>query len=341
MMQYINSLLDWQKVTFAQPYFFALLLLLPLLIFWQWRSKKRLHPALRLTTTSGLAHVRPSLRTRMRPLLSILRIICFIALVVALARPQSSSVTENVDSEGIDIVLAMDVSGSMLAEDFQPNRIEASKKLASEFIEGRPGDRIGLVIFAGESFTQCPVTIDHRVLLEQIEAVKSGVLEDGTAIGDGLATAVDRLRHSNGKSRVIILLTDGVNNTGKVGPELALEIAKTYHVRVYTIGIGTQGSAPFSVQTPYGVQRTMQPVEIDEKLLRKISDETGGNYYRATGNGSLKSIYAQINKLEKTKVEISSYKHYADLFFPFALLACLCLALELLLRWTVFRSVTD
>jgi Ca-activated chloride channel family protein len=277
---------------------------------------------------------------RWRPVLAVLRVLSFIALTVALARPQSSSVSENVDSEGIDIVLAIDVSGSMLAEDFRPNRIEAAKKVATEFINGRPGDRIGLVIFSGESFTQCPVTIDHGVLQQQVAEIQSGILVDGTAIGDGLATAVDRIRNTNGKSRVVILLTDGVNNTGKVGPELALEIAKAYKVRVYTIGVGTQGSAPYPMQTPGGLQTQMMPVQIDEDLLRKIAKETGGNYYRATSNNSLKSIYEQIDKLEKTKVEISSYKHYAELFFPFALLACACIALEMLLRWTTFRSIT-
>ena len=341
MMRYILTLLNWQQLTFATPMAFLLLVFVPVLFLWKWRRNKQAHPAMRLTTTSGLSHIRPTLRARLRPLLHVLRALALIALIVALARPQSTSVSENVDSEGIDMVLAMDVSGSMLAEDFKPNRIEACKKLASSFVEGRPGDRIGLVIFSGESFTQCPVTIDHRVLLEQISNVKSGVLQDGTAIGDGLATAVDRLRHTDGKSKVVILLTDGVNNSGKMGPELALEIAKTYKVRVYAIGIGTQGSAPYPVQTPFGVQHTMQPVEIDENLLKKISRETGGNYYRATGNNSLKSIYAEIDKLEKTKVQISSFKHYTELFFPFALLACILLALELLLRWTWFRSVTE
>ncbi|MEO6832041.1 MAG: VWA domain-containing protein, partial [Chitinophagaceae bacterium] len=313
-MDYLKIYMDWDHLKFAYPIAFLLFLLIPLVLFFQWRRRRRAHPAFRLTTISGLAHIKPSLRTKMRFILPVLRVLAMSALIVALARPQSSSVSENVDSEGIDIVIAMDVSGSMLAEDFQPNRIEASKKLAAEFIEGRPGDRIGLVIFAGEAFTQCPVTIDHRVLLEQVAAVQSGDLADGTAIGDGLATAVDRLRSSPGKSKVVILLTDGVNNAGKIGPELALEIAKTYHVRVYSVGIGTQGSAPYSVKTPYGVQRSMMPVEIDEALLRKISDETGGVYYRATGNSSLKAIYAQIDKLEKTKVQVSSYKHYAELF---------------------------
>ena len=341
MMQYIEALTDWRQLTFAHPWAFLLLLLIPLMLWWQVRMKRRAHPALRLSTATGLSHIRPTLRLQLRPLSSVLRVLAMVALIVAIARPQSSSVTENVDSEGIDIVLAMDVSGSMLAEDFKPNRIEASKKLAAEFINGREGDRIGLVIFAGESFTQCPVTIDHRVLLEQIASIESGVLVDGTAIGDGLATAVDRIRNSSGKSRVIILLTDGVNNAGKVGPELALEIAKTYKVRVYTIGVGSQGQALTLIQTPEGVRKELQPVQIDEDLLRKIAKETGGNYYRATSNNSLKAIYKEIDKLEKTKVEISSYKHYSELFFPFALLACACLLLEGLLRWTLFRSITE
>ncbi len=340
MMQYIEAFSDWRQLSFANPAAFGLLLVLPFLLWWQWRHRRRAHPALRMSTTSGLGHIRPTLRSRLRPVLTVLRVLAVTALIVALARPQSTSITENVDSEGIDIVLAMDVSGSMLAEDFKPNRIEASKKLAAEFIEGRQGDRIGLVIFSGESFTQCPVTIDHRVLLEQVAAIESGILEDGTAIGDGLATAVDRIRNTKGKSRVIILLTDGVHNAGKLGPETALEIAKTYKVRVYTIGVGTHGQAPTLLQTPEGARRVMQPVQIDEELLRKIASETGGNYYRATGNNSMKAIYRQIDTLEKTKVELSSYKHYAELFFPFALLAIGCLALEGLLRWTTFRTVT-
>jgi Ca-activated chloride channel family protein len=341
MMQYIKALFDWQHLKFAHPWAFALLILLPLLLWWQWYSRRRRHPAFRLTTISAFSHLGSGFRGTLRPVLNVLRVLALCALIVALARPQSSSVTENVDSEGIDIVLAMDVSGSMLAEDFKPNRIEASKKLAADFINSREGDRIGLVIFSGESFTQCPVTIDHRVLLEQVASVESGILADGTAIGDGLATAVDRIRNTNGKSKVIILMTDGVNNAGKVGPELALEIAKAFKVRVYTIGIGTHGQAPTTIQTPFGAQKIMQPVQIDEDLLRNIAKQTGGNYYRATGNNSLQQIYAQIDKLEKTKVEISSFKHYSELFFPFAILACIFIALEMLLRWTLFRTITE
>lgn len=332
--------MDWRQVTFAQPWYFLLLLLIPLMIWWQIRQRKKSHPGLRLTTLKGLGEVRPSLRVRLRPLLPTLRIIAVVAITIALARPQSSNVTETVDSEGIDIVLSMDVSGSMLAEDLKPNRIEASKKMALEFIDQRPTDRIGLVVFSGESFTQCPITIDHEVLKEQVSQIKSGMLVDGTAIGDGLATAVDRIRRSNGQSKVIILLTDGVNNIGKIGPELALEVAKTYKVRVYTIGVGTRGMAAYPVQTPFGMQKQMQEVQIDEPLLEKIARETGGKYYRATDNKSLAAIYKDIDTLEKTKVEVSSYRHYAELFFPLALIAIICLTLEMLLRYTYFRTIT-
>jgi len=336
----INALTDWKHISFAHPVFFGLLLIIPILIWWQLKKSRSHHPALRLTTLSGIAAVKPTWRVRLRPVLFALRIIALCALIIALARPQSSNVTENIDSEGIDIVLSVDVSGSMLAEDLKPNRIEAAKKVAIDFVDRRPTDRIGLVIFSGESFTQCPITIDHDVLKEQLSDIKSGVLVDGTAIGDGLATAVDRIRRSNGKSKVIILLTDGVNNIGKVGPELALEVAKAYKVRVYTIGIGTRGMAPYPVQTPFGMQKQMQEVQIDEPLLKKIAGETGGKYYRATDNTSLKSIYADIDKLEKTKVEISSFKHYAELFFPFAMVAIVALLLELVLRYTTFKSIT-
>lgn len=335
------ALLDWKHISFAYPYFFGLLLLIPLMIWWQYYRKQKDSPSLRLTTLSGIAATKPTLRVRLRLVLMVLRIITMVALIIALARPQSSNVTESIDSEGIDIVLSLDVSGSMLAEDLKPNRIEAAKKVAMDFVDQRPTDRIGLVIFSGESFTQCPITIDHNVLKEQLSEVESGMLVDGTAIGDGLATAVDRIRKTNGKSKVIILLTDGVNNTGKIGPETALEIAKAYKVRVYTIGIGTIGEAPQPMKMPDGSMiKQMVKVEIDEPLLKKIAGETGGKFYRATTNTSLAAIYKDIDQLEKTKVEISSYKHYAELFFPLALIAIVSLLLEMLLRYTVFRSIT-
>ena len=336
----MSTFLDWKHLTFAHPVFFGLLLLIPFMIWWQMRSKKKDNPALRLTTLSGLDAAQAGGKARFRPVLFILRIITLAALSVALARPQSSNTTENVDSEGIDIMLAMDVSGSMVAEDFKPNRIEAAKALALKFVDQRPTDRIGLVIFSGESFTMCPITIDHNVLKEQISQVKNGMIIDGTSIGMGLATAVDRLRFSKGKSKVIILTTDGVNNMGLIDPNTALEIAKAYKVRVYTIGIGTMGQAPMPVQTPMGVQKQMVPVEIDEPLLKKIAVETGGKYFRATNNQSFGAIYEDIDKMEKTKIDVTSYKHYAELFFPLAMIAVICLALEMLLRYTVFKSIT-
>ena len=333
----MNSFLDWKHISFAHPIFFGLLLLIPLMIWWQMRSKKEDSPAMRFTTLSGLDAAQAGGKARFRPVLFVLRIITLMALAIALARPQSSNTTENIDSEGIDIVLAIDVSGSMVAEDFKPNRIEAAKAVALKFVDQRPTDRIGLVIFSGESFTMCPITIDHNVLKEQIAQVKNGMIVDGTSIGMGLATAVDRLRYSKGKSKVIILMTDGVNNMGLIDPNTALEIAKAYKVRVYTIGIGTQGMAPMPM--PNG-QKQMQPVDLDEPLLKKIAGETNGRYFRATGNESLSNIYSDIDKLEKTKIDITSYKHYAELFFPFAMIAVVCLVLEMLLRYTVFKSIT-
>ncbi|MBA3827720.1 MAG: VWA domain-containing protein [Taibaiella sp.] len=333
--------MDWNHISFAYPLYFALLLVVPFMIWQQLRRKKYDSPALRLTTLSGIATLPPSWRVRLRPILFTLRIISIISLVIALARPQSSNVTESIDSDGIDIVISLDISGSMLAEDFKPNRIEAAKVAALTFVDDRPTDRIGLVIFSGESFTMCPITIDHNVLKEQINEIHSGLLIDGTSIGMGLATSVDRLRNAKGKSRVIILLTDGVNNTGLIDPNTALEIAKAYKVRVYTVGIGTEGQALIPVQTPAGIEKQLMQVQIDEPLLKKIALETGGNYYRATNNRSLTAIYKEIDKLEKTKVEISSFKHYTELFFPFACLALICIALEMLLRYTVYRSITS
>lgn len=335
----MNALMDFKHLSFASPLYFLLLLFVPLIVWWGWYQRRRV-TAFRLSTISGVSNVAPSLRVRLRPVLTVLRVISVTALTIALARPQSSNVTETIDSDGIDIVLAIDVSGSMLAEDFRPNRIKAAKKVAADFVDQRPGDRIGLVIFSGESFTQCPVTIDHAVLKEQIDNIESGMLVDGTAIGDGLATAVDRLRNTKGKSRIAILLTDGVNNTGKIGPETALEIAKAYKIRVYTIGVGTMGNAVTPVPTPQGIQRVSAPVQIDEPLLKKIAAETGGNYYRATNNNALAGIYKQIDKLEKTAVETNSFKHYAELFFPFAMIAIAALGLEIVLRNTVYRSIT-
>lgn len=331
---------DFRHINFANPWFFWLLVIIPVMIWWHFHARKQKEAAFRVSSLEGLTKIPVSWKVRLRPLLLILRILVTGLVIVCLARPQTSNVTENINSEGIDIVLCLDVSGSMLAQDFHPNRIEAAKEVAVKFVKNRPSDRIGLVIFAGESFTQCPITTDHAVLVNQIDKVKSGMLEDGTAIGMGLATSVDRLRDSKAKSKVIILLTDGVNNMGLIDPVTALEITKLYKIRVYTIGVGTQGMAPYPVPLPGGgIQLQKMKVQIDEPLLKKIANETGGAYFRATDNHSLEDIYQQIDQMEKTKVEITAFKNYAELFFPLALAALALLFLEIILRYTLFRSL--
>ena len=330
---------DLRNISFAYPGFFLLGLLIPLVIWWQVRRRSRQEAAFRVSTMEGLSSIPVSWKARARPLLTILRVVALALLVVAMARPQLSNVTENINSEGIDIVICLDISGSMMAEDFQPNRVEAAKNVALNFVEHRPGDRIGFVIFAGESFTQCPITTDHDVLENQIRKVNTGLLEDGTAIGMGLATSVERLRDSKAKSKVVILLTDGVNNTGLIDPLTALEIAKAYKIRIYTSGLGTSGVAPYPVQTPLGIQMQDMQVEIDEPLLRKIAAGTGGKYFRATDNQSLEEIYHQIDQMEKTRVRVTSFKRYEELFYPLAVAAMLLFALELVLRYTVLRSL--
>lgn len=331
--------LERYHVVLAQPHFLWLLLLLPVILWYFYREQKQRSVVFRISTTEGIKNIGTSWKVKWRPVLNVLRGIAFVMFVIALARPQKTNVSESIDSEGIDIVLSMDISGSMLAEDFKPNRLEAAKENAMKFIDARSTDRIGLVIFSGESFTQCPITIDHNVLKEQVAAVKSGMLQDGTAIGDGLATAVNRLRDSKGKSKVIILMTDGINNLGKVGPELALEIAKAYHIKVYTIGIGTIGQALMPIPTPFGERKEMVPVQIDEPLLKKIAKETGGQYFRATGNSKLTDIYQSIDKLEKTSVQVNAYKHYAELFFWFVFTGIVALLLEIILSLTIFRRL--
>lgn len=334
MMEWYET---WQHLELAWPWALLLLLLIPVGLGWR-RSKREV--AFRISTTAPFKGLSPSWRVRRMPVLKWLRAFSLIFLILAIARPRAGSEMERIDSEGIDLVLSIDVSGSMQAEDLQPNRIEAAKQMATEFVKERRGDRIGLVIFSGESFTQCPVTIDHRILTAQIASLKSGILADGTAIGAGLASAVDRLRSGKGKSKVIILMTDGENNVSDpITPELALELAKTYSIKVYTIGVGTRGAALFPVQGPFGVQRQMVQVSIDEPLLQKIAQETGGRYFRATDNASLKSIYSEINQLEKSTVQVDSYKNYRELYYWFVMAALLFLVLEMILSYTVFRRL--
>ena len=269
----------------------------------------------------------------------LLRTFALVMVVLAIARPRSSEEFSKVDTEGIDIVMAMDVSTSMLARDLTPDRINASKDIAIEFISQRPSDRMGIVVFAGESFTQCPLTTDRATLINLMKEVQTDLIEDGTAIGNGLATAVARLKDSDAKSRVVILLTDGVNNSGEVSPQTAAEIAKTYGVRVYTIGVGKEGMAPYPVMTPWGVQVQNMKVEIDEKLLKEVAESTGGRYFRATDNTKLAEIYSEINKMEKAKTTVDSFPVYEELFGSFAVWALLALLLELFLNWFVIRRL--
>ncbi len=325
--------------TWKNPEFLYLLLLIPLLIAWYWFREKDSTPEVRF---SGLQYFRgfsQNTKARLRHSLFILRILVISLLIVAMARPQSTSSRQNINIKGIDIVLALDVSGSMRARDFTPDRIGAAKNIAADFIEHRPNDRIGLVIFSGVAFTQAPLTLDHSMLLTLLKEVKSGMVEDGTAIGDGLATAVSRLQESKAKSKVIILLTDGVNNMGAIDPLSAAEMAKLYGIRVYTIGIGTQGYAPYPVQTPYGVQMQQMKVQIDQALLQKIAQTTGGEYFRATDTPSLKRIFGEINKLEKSKIEVQQFQKKTERFFPFALFALLLFVAEVSLRYLVFKKL--
>jgi Ca-activated chloride channel family protein len=331
-------LYDWyQHIYFSQPAFFGLFALIPLMIWWELKRADAGQATVMVSTVQAFRGTR-SWKNFLRPLLFVFRILTLCCLIVALARPQTRNDEQLVNGEGIDIMLCLDISGSMLAQDFTPNRMEAAKNVASEFIDNRPTDRIGLVIFSGEAFTMCPLTTDRNVLKSQLFQVRSGLLEDGTAIGSGLATGVDRLRNSPSKSKVIILLTDGENNGGLIDPNTAKEIAKSVGVRVYTIGMGTEGYAPVPVQTPGGVVMQREKVNIDEKLLTQIATETGGRYYRARDNESLSNIYKEIDHLEKSKIEVSSIRRYTEQFFPFALAAAIFLFLELLLRWTVLRK---
>ena len=330
--------MNWFKeITFANPQLLWLLLLLPLLPLWTYWRRKKQQGSLVVSTLGGLLPLKPAY-----PLLRhaglVLRILAAALLIVALARPQSALSWEDATTEGIDIVIATDISGSMLSEDLKPNRLEAGKNIAMDFIKGRPYDRIGLVVFSGESFTQCPLTIDHDVLINLFQDISNGMIRDGTAIGMGLATAVNRLKESDAKSKVVILLTDGTNTTGSVAPITAAEIAQQFNVRVYTVGVGTEGEAPYPVQTPFGVQYQQVPVTIDEETLTEIADVTGGKYFRATDNEKLKDIYAQIDQLEKAKIAVTHYQQKTERFFPLALAALLLLLLDFALRHTLLKG---
>jgi len=310
-------------------------------VAWWYLRQQKQYATLTFSDTSAFKGFQKPVKGILKKYSPLLRILSLIFLLIAIARPQSSYDESKVTTEGIDIVLAMDLSGSMLSRDFKPNRIEAAKQTALDFIDGRPNDRIGLVVFAGESFTQCPVTIDHAILKNQLHAVKNGLLEDGTAIGMGLATSLQRLKESESKTKVIILMTDGVNNRGIIDPSTASDIAVQMGVRVYTIGIGTNGMAltPVAMGPDGNLQFDYAQVEIDEPLLKKISQSTGGQYFRATDNGKLKDIFAQIDKLEKTKINVSAFTHKTEKFQLFALIAALLLLFEWIFRYTILRSI--
>jgi len=316
------------------------LLIIPalLLALYVYKEVKGRNPSLRVPSSTPWKTSGTSVLAYLRHLPQLLRTVALVMIVIALARPRSSSEMEKIDTEGIDIVLTMDVSTSMLARDFNPDRISAAKDIAIEFISQRPSDRIGIVVFAGESYTQCPLTTDRATLINLMKEVQTDLIEDGTAIGNGLATAVARMMDSDAKSRVVILLTDGVNNSGEVAPETAAEIAKTYGVRVYTIGVGANGTAPYPVVTPWGVELQNVKVEIDEELLQNIAETTGGRYFRATDNTKLAEIYSEINKMEKARTTIDSFPVYKELFGRYGLIALFCLLAELLLRM-LFRRL--
>jgi len=328
------------KLEFAYPAFFFALVLVPLMAAWYlWRGRKGTAP-LQLSGFENLDDKMSSIRVWLRHLLAVLRMAVVALIVIVLARPQSSNQWEQITTEGIDIVMCMDISGSMRAMDFKPNRLEASKNVGIEFVNARQNDRFGLVVFAGESFTQCPMTTDRAVVINFLKEIDFGVIEDGTAIGMGLATAVNRIRESKAKSKVIILLTDGVNNRGDVGPVTAAELAAGYGIRVYTVGVGSQGTAPINLQDMFGRTVTQNmPVEIDEEVLREIAESTDGAYFRATNNNKLREIYQQIDELEKTRLDVKQFSKKKEEYFPFLLAAMILLLFEVLLRYTFFRTI--
>lgn len=326
-------------IDYKNPEFFYLLLVLVPMLAWYIFRYRKSGASIKYPTTMGLKNIPKGWRHYLRHMPFALLMGGFFLLTVALARPQSSSSWQDVTTEGIDIVIALDISGSMLARDFQPDRLEAAKNVATEFISGRRNDKMGLVVFAGESFTQCPLTTDHAVLINLFRDIESGMIEDGTAIGNGLATAVSRLKESNAISKVIILLTDGENNRGEIAPVTAAEVAKTFGIRVYTVGVGTIGTAPYPVRTPFGTQIRDVEVKIDEETLQKIAQITDGKYFRATNNNKLIEIYEEIDQLERSKIEVKEFSKKDEEFEPYALGAALFLLLAWLLKTTLFRNI--
>ena len=328
-------------MSFASPgYLFLLLFLIPV-VGWYIYELHKADASVQMSSASTLKRSARSWRVYLLHVPFVLRVAAITLLSIALARPQLTNRWSSESTEGIDIMMALDISGPMQAEDLKPNRLEAAKQVASDFVIARPNDQIGLVVFAGESFTQCPLTTDHAVLVNLFKSVKFGMIEDGTAIGLGLANAVNRMKDSPTKSKVVILLTDGSNNRGDIDPLTAAEIAKTFGIRVYAVGVGSHGQARVPVQTPVGVQYMMMDSEFDENTLQNIATTTGGQYFRATDNNSLKQIYEQIDQLEKTKLRVREYAKHTDTFAPFLVAALLCLLAEILLRYFVLRTISN
>ena len=330
---------NFGDISFQHPWVLLLLILIPIFVTLYILRNRSLLPVLRMSLNNRTEKLSLSGRGKFYWTLFALRMMALAFIILAIARPQSKSSKRNVFTEGIDIIISLDISGSMLSEDFKPNRLEASKEVAKSFIENRPQDRIGLVIFSGESFTQCPLTSDHKVLSGLIDEVYSGMIEDGTAIGDGLGTAINRLRYSKSKSKVVILLTDGVNNMGFMDPMSAAEIAKDMGIRVYTIGVGKMGKAPYPFKTPMGIQYQQVDVEIDEELLKEISEYTGVKYFRATDKNKLEEIYKEIDAMEKTIINVMIYDRRSEEYFPLLMIALICLLAEFILRKTIFKTV--
>ena len=330
------------SIEFASPHFLLGLIIIPLLLVWYIFNCNKQQAYIRFSDTGFFDKLPKSWRTYLRHIIFILEIAALSLFIIALARPQSSTKNQKINVEGIDIVLAMDISSSMLACDLEPDRLEASKLVASDFVAGRPDDRMGLVVFSGETFTQVPLTTDHGMMLNMLKDMKCGMLEDGTAIGDGLASAVSRLKDSEAISKVVILLTDGDNNAGSIDPSTAAEMAKLFGIRVYTIGAGTRGTAPYPVQTPFGGIKYQQvEVNINEPLLQSIANETGGKYFRAESKEKLQQIYDEIDKMERSKIEINEYKRLYEEFYPFAIWGLILLLLSFILKNTIFKSITD
>lgn len=329
----------FSHITFAYPLFLWLLILIPILIFlYAFRDTMG---SIYISSAENFSGIKKSVKEYLRQAMFAFKLLAIVLLIVCLARPQSTTSWKNISTEGIDIVLAMDISASMLAQDFKPNRLEASKEVAIDFIDARPNDRIGLIIFSGESFTQCPLTTDHAIIKNLMGDIKTGMVADGTAIGMGLATSVSRIKDSKAKSKVVILLTDGVNNMGAVAPQTAADIAKAFGIRVYTIGVGTQGKAKAPVAMYPNGQYIFDyvPVEIDEKMLQNIADMTGGKYFRATNNSKLASIYKEIDRMEKTIIEERKHTRRTEEFFPFALTAGILLLVNFTMKNTLLRSI--